>query len=144
MLFLGRVINEYQDEYGRGDFLIRNLIESDRESGALAVADLMRTGQTVQFQVRDGETADEDLRHLLQQEQRSKAGKSRAALLFTCLGRGEGMYGSAHHDIRAVQECLGPLPVAGFFCNGEIGPVGQRAFVHGFTSVLGLFTEPPA
>ena len=144
LLFLGRVINEYQDEYGRGDFLIRNLIESDRESGALAVADLMRTGQTVQFQVRDGETADEDLRHLLQQEQRSKAGKSRAALLFTCLGRGEGMYGSAHHDIRAVQECLGPLPVAGFFCNGEIGPVGQRAFVHGFTSVLGLFTEPPA
>jgi len=145
LLFLGRVINEYQEEYGRGDFLIRNLIESDRESGALAVADLMRTGQTVQFQVRDGETADEDLRHLLQQEQRSLVGKPpRAALLFTCLGRGEGMYGSAHHDIRAVQQSLGPLPVAGFFCNGEIGPVGQRAFVHGFTSVLGLFTEPAA
>jgi small ligand-binding sensory domain FIST len=143
LLFLGRVINEYQEEYGRGDFLIRNLIESDRESGALAVADMMRTGQTVQFQVRDGETADEDLRQLLQKKHHSLAGKPpHAALLFTCLGRGEGMYGSAHHDIQAVQENLGPLPVAGFFCNGEIGPVGQRAFVHGFTSVLGLFTEP--
>ncbi len=143
LLFIGRVINEYQDEYGRGDFLIRNLIESDRESGALAVADMMRTGQTVQFQVRDGETADEDLRQLLQKKHQSLAGKPpHAALLFTCLGRGEGMYGSAHHDIQAVQENLGPLPIAGFFCNGEIGPVGQRAFVHGFTSVLGLFTEP--
>jgi small ligand-binding sensory domain FIST len=145
LLFIGRVINEYQDEYGRGDFLIRNLIESDRESGALSVADMMRTGQTVQFQVRDGETADEDLRQLLQKKHNALAGKPpHAALLFTCLGRGEGMYGSAHHDIQAVQECLGPLPVAGFFCNGEIGPVGQRAFVHGFTSVLGLFTEPAA
>src|SRR6204780_1725281 len=84
LLFLGRVINEYQDEYGRGDFLIRNLIESDRESGALSVADMMRTGQTVQFQVRDGETADEDLRQLLQKQQRTLAGKkSHAALLFT-------------------------------------------------------------
>jgi small ligand-binding sensory domain FIST len=145
LLFIGRVINEYQDEYGRGDFLIRNLIESDRESGALSVADMMRTGQTVQFQVRDGETADEDLRQLLQKKHNSLAGKlPHAALLFTCLGRGEGMYGSAHHDIQAVQENLGPLPVAGFFCNGEIGPVGQRTFVHGFTSVLGLFTEPAA
>jgi small ligand-binding sensory domain FIST len=143
LLFLGRVINEYQEEYGRGDFLIRNLIESDRESGALAVADFMRTGQTVQFQVRDGETADEDLRQLLQKKHHSLAGKPpHAALLFTCLGRGEGMYGSAHHDIQAVRESFGPLPVAGFFCNGEIGPVGQRAFVHGFTSVLGLFMEP--
>ena len=143
-LFLGRVINEYRDEYGRGDFLIRNLIDSDRQTGALSVADLMRTGQTVQFQVRDAETADEDLRQLLQKEQRHLLGKPpHGALLFTCLGRGEGMYGTAHHDIRAVQESLGPLPAAGFFCNGEIGPIGQRTFVHGFTSVLGLFTEPP-
>jgi small ligand-binding sensory domain FIST len=142
-LFLGRVINEYQEEFSRGDFLIRNLIGSDPQSGALAVGDLMRTGQTVQFQVRDGETADEDLRHLLEKERRDLAGhQPRGALLFSCLGRGEGMYGAAHHDIKAVQENLGPMPVAGFFCNGEIGPVGQRTFIHGFTSVLGLFTEP--
>lgn len=142
-LFLGRVINEYQEEFSRGDFLIRNLIGSDPQSGALAVGDWMRTGQTVQFQVRDAETADEDLRHLLTEERRESGGHPpRGALLFSCLGRGEGMYGAAHHDIKALQESLGPVPAAGFFCNGEIGPVGQRAFIHGFTSVIGLFTEP--
>ena len=142
-LFLGRVINEYQEEFSRGDFLIRNLLGSDPQSGALAVGDWMRTGQTVQFQVRDAETADEDLRHLLTKERRESGGNPPlGALLFSCLGRGEGMYGAAHHDIKAVQESLGPVPAAGFFCNGEIGPVGQRPFIHGFTSVLGLFTEP--
>jgi small ligand-binding sensory domain FIST len=142
-LFLGRVVNEYQEEFARGDFLIRNLIGSDPQSGALAVGDLLRTGQTVQFQVRDAETADEDLRHLLAAE-RQRLGKNQpcGALLFSCLGRGERMYGAAHHDIKLVQENLGPVPVAGFFCNGEIGPVGHRAFIHGFTSVVGLFMEP--
>ena len=142
-LFLGRVVNEYQEEFARGDFLIRNLIGSDPQSGALAVGDLMRTGQTVQFQVRDAETADEDLRHLLAKE-RSELGQQqpRGALLFSCLGRGERMYGTVDHDIKVVQETLGPVPAAGFFCNGEIGPVGQRAFIHGFTSVVGLFMEP--
>ena len=103
----------------------------------------MRTGQTVQFQVRDAETADEDLRHLLARE-RSELGQQRprGALLFSCLGRGERMYGTVDHDIKAVQESLGPVPTAGFFCNGEIGPVGQRTFIHGFTSVVGLFLEP--
>jgi small ligand-binding sensory domain FIST len=142
-LFLGRVVNEYQEEFGRGDFLIRNLLGSDPQSGALAVGDLMHTGQTVQFQVRDAQTADEDLRHLLARERGELGEKQpRGALLFSCLGRGERMYGTADHDIRVVQENLGPVPVAGFFCNGEIGPVGQRAFIHGFTSVVGLFMEP--
>jgi len=142
-LFLGRVINEYQDQFRRGDFLIRNLIGSDPQSGALAVGDLMRTGQTVQFQVRDAKTADEDLHHLLAMERNDLATKQpQGALLFSCLGRGERLYGSADHDIRAVQEHVGPVPTAGFFCNGEIGPIGNRAFIHGFTSVIGLFTEP--
>src|SRR5208282_857389 len=104
-LFLGRVVNEYQEEFSRGDFLIRNLIGSDPQSGALAVGDLMRTGQTVQFQVRDAQTADEDLRHLLAKERNELAKtQPRGALLFSCLGRGERMYGTADHDIRAVQE----------------------------------------
>jgi small ligand-binding sensory domain FIST len=142
-LFLGRVINEYREEFGRGDFLIRNLIGSDPQSGALAVGDLMRTGQTVQFQVRDADTADEDLRHLLTRERHELGGgQPRGVLLFSCVGRGEGMYGAPNHDIQLVQENLGPVPAAGFFCNGEIGPVGHRAFIHGFTSVVGLFTEP--
>jgi small ligand-binding sensory domain FIST len=142
-LFLGRVVNEYQEEFSRGDFLIRNLIGSDPKSGALAVGDLMRTGQTVQFQVRDAQTADEDLQRLLAKERTELAARQpRGALLFSCLGRGEQMYGTADHDIRAVQENIGPVPTAGFFCNGEIGPVGNRPFIHGFTSVIGLFTEP--
>ena len=142
-LFLGRVVNEYQEQFSRGDFLIRNLIGSDPQSGALAVGDLMRTGQTVQFQVRDAQTADEDLHHLLARERNDLAAKQpQGALLFSCLGRGERMYGSADHDIRVVQEHVGPVPTAGFFCNGEIGPIGNRAFIHGFTSVIGLFTEP--
>jgi small ligand-binding sensory domain FIST len=142
-LFLGRVVNEYQEEFSRGDFLIRNLLGSDPQSGALAVGDLMHTGQTVQFQVRDAATADEDLRHLLAAE-RDRLGTQQpaGALLFSCLGRGERMYGTGDHDIKLVQESLGPVPVAGFFCNGEIGPIGQRAFIHGFTSVVGLFMEP--
>ena len=141
-LFIGRVINEYQENFGRGDFLIRNLIGTDPQSGALAVGDWMRTGQTVQFQVRDGNTADEDLRHLLSAEKQDfEATPPKAAVLFSCLGRGEGMYGVPNHDVGELQQVLGPLPVAGFFCNGEIGPVGERPFVHGFTSVIGFFME---
>jgi small ligand-binding sensory domain FIST len=103
----------------------------------------MRTGQTVQFQVRDAETADEDLSHLLAQEKRRFVkGPPAGALLFSCLGRGEGMYGKPHHDIHALHSHLGPVPTAGFFCNGEIGPIGNKTFVHGFTSVIGLFREP--
>ncbi len=139
-LFIGRVINEYQEEYGRGDFLIRNLIGQDPGSGALAVGDLVRTGQTVQFQVRDGATADLDFRALLQHQQTQRP--IGGCLLFSCLGRGEGMYGVPHHDIRTLQEMIGPVPVAGFFCNGEIGPVGDHPYVHGFTSVVALFSEP--
>jgi len=142
-LFLGRVINEYKEEFGRGDFLIRNLVGHDPKSGALAVGDWMRTGQTVQFQVRDGQCADEDLRCLLAREkQRFAHGPPAGALLFSCLGRGAGMYGVSSHDIKALHQYVGPIATAGFFCNGEIGPVGERAFVHGFTSVIGLFVEP--
>jgi small ligand-binding sensory domain FIST len=142
-LFLGRVINEYKEEFGRGDFLIRNLVGHDPKSGALAVGDWMRTGQTVQFQVRDGQCADEDLRHLLAKEkQYCKQSQPAGALLFSCLGRGQGMYGEPSHDIRTLQHYVGPVATAGFFCNGEIGPIGDRAFVHGFTSVIGLLTEP--
>jgi small ligand-binding sensory domain FIST len=141
-LFLGRVVNEYQENFSRGDFLIRNLIGRDPNSGALAVGDWMRTGQTVQFQVRDGKTADEDLRHLLAREsQRPENFTPRGALLFSCLGRGEGMYGAPNHDIQTLHHYLGPVATAGFFCNGEIGPIGDKPFVHGFTSSIGLFIE---
>ena len=142
-VFLGRVVNEYKEDFGRGDFLIRNLLGHDPQSGALAVGDRMRTGQTVQFQVRDGRSADEDLRFLLEQQKRWLSSRvPRGIVLFSCLGRGEGMYGAPDHDIKTLHEYLGHVPTAGFFCNGEIGPVGERAFVHGFTSVVGVFVEP--
>jgi small ligand-binding sensory domain FIST len=143
-LFIGRVINEYQEEFGRGDFLIRNLIGTDPKSGALAIGDWIRTGQTVQFQIRDGQTAHEDLKAMLEKQRgASPAEPPRGVVLFSCLGRGENMYGAPDHDISAIHEHLGAVPTAGFFCNGEIGPVGERAFVHGFTSVIGLFGERP-
>lgn len=136
-LHVGRVINEYQDTFGRGDFLVRNLIGADA-SGALAVTDLVRVGQTVQFHVRDAETADEDLRLLL----RSELGGSTpaGALLFSCNGRGTRLFPEPDHDALALVDAAGPIPVAGFFAMGEIGPVGGQNFLHGFTASIAMFS----
>jgi small ligand-binding sensory domain FIST len=133
-LHLGLVINEYQDRFGRGDFLIRNCIGADRETGALAIGDYLRTGQTVQFHVRDAQTADEDLRELL-----SQAGGASAALLFTCNGRGTRLFDVPNHDASVVRAMLGQIPVAGFFAQGEMGPIGGKNFLHGFTASTAVF-----
>jgi small ligand-binding sensory domain FIST len=111
----------------------------DRSSGALAVAANPRVGQTLQFQVRDARAADEELRHLLGAAAHDLPALPAAALLFACNGRGVGLFGAPDHDVRATRELLGEPAVAGFFCNGEIGPVGGSTFVHGFTASLGLF-----
>jgi len=142
-LFVGRVINEYQAEFHRGDFLIRNIVGLDPNNGAIAIGDReIRPGQTIQFQLRDGAAADEDLCELIGKQGALLAKHPpEGALLFSCLGRGEGLFGKPNHDVGMIREKIGPLPLAGFFCNGEIGPVGGKAFVHGFTSVLALF-EP--
>ena len=142
-LFVGRVINEYQAEFHRGDFLIRNIVGLDPNNGAIAIGDReIRSGQTIQFQLRDGATANEDLRELIEKQQSALAkNPPEGALLFSCLGRGENLFGKPNHDVDLIRETIGPLPLAGFFCNGEIGPIGDKTFVHGFTSVLALF-EP--
>ncbi len=142
-LFVGRVINEYQAEFHRGDFLIRNIVGLDPNNGAIAIGDReVRSGQTIQFQLRDGNTANEDLNELIERQKDVLAEHPpQGALLFSCLGRGENLFGRPNHDVSVIHEKLGALPLAGFFCNGEIGPVGEKVFVHGFTSVLGLF-EP--
>ena len=142
-LFVGRVINEYQADFHRGDFLIRNIVGLDPNNGAIAIGDReIRPGQTIQFQLRDGAAADEDLCELIGKQEAALAKHPpEGALLFSCLGRGEGLFGKPNHDVSVVREKIGPLPLAGFFCNGEIGPVGGKTFVHGFTSVLALF-EP--
>ncbi len=140
-LLLGRVIDEHRADFDRGDFLIRNLIGADPQSGAVAVGDQVRVGQTVQFQLRDGVTADEDLRHLLADAKPRLAARPPAgALLFSCMGRGVGMYGVADHDVAALRAQLPELPVAGCFCSGEIGPIGGKNFVHGFTSSVGFLS----
>jgi small ligand-binding sensory domain FIST len=135
-LHVGRAATEYRDTFRRGDFLVRNVVGADPESGVIAIGDLVRTGQTVQFHVRDAASADDDLRGLL--GQRHDASRPAGALIFTCNGRGLRLFDEPNHDAKCVQECLGPLPAAGFFAQGEIGPIGSRTFLHGFTASIAL------
>ena len=139
-LLVGLAIDEYRHDFKRGDFLIRNLIGIDQASGAIAIAALASVGQTLQFQIRDARAADEELRQMLgvARGDAGRATPTAAALLFACNGRGIGLFGAPDHDARTVGELLGPVPLAGLFCNGEIGPVGSRTFVHGFTASLAL------
>lgn len=141
-VYMGRVINEYKARFGRGDFLIRGVLGVDQKSGAIAVGDVVRTGQTIQFHLRDARTASEDLGLLLaaQQLQHPPVG----GLLFTCNGRGARLFGEPHHDARMISRTLGqddgtPMPLAGFFAAGEIGPIGDESFLHGHTASLALF-----
>jgi small ligand-binding sensory domain FIST len=137
---LGQVINEYQESFQRGDFLVRNLVGLDRASGALIVADEVRVGQTVQFHVRDADSAHEDL-HALLQRARAESVRPAAGLLFSCNGRGSRLFPRPNHDAAAIREELGPIPLAGLFAQGELGPVGGQNFIHGFTASLALFSE---
>ncbi len=133
-LHLGRVVDESKAEFRRGDFLIRNVLGADKSVGAVAVGDTVEVGDTVQFQVRDAASADEDLRELL-------AGvDARGALVFTCNGRGTHLFGEPDHDAGLVATVVGSA-TAGMFCAGEIGPVGDRAFLHGFTASVALFSD---
>ncbi len=140
-LQVGRVIDEGKGNFGRGDFLIRTIMGVQRESGGIAIGDMVRPGQTVQFHVQDARAADEDLRLLLQGEI-MLANTPAGALMFSCNGRGTQLFGAPDHDIRALHQVLGDVPVAGFFCAGEFGPVGGRNFIHGQTASLALFRKP--
>jgi small ligand-binding sensory domain FIST len=138
-LMLGVVIDENQPEYERGDFLVRPIIGADPEAGSLAVGDRLRVGQTVRMHVRDGATADEDLRDALRAQAEALGAPGAAgALVFTCNGRGSHMFAVPDHDASAVEDALG-APTGGFFCAGEIGPVGGRNFLHGFTATIAVF-----
>jgi small ligand-binding sensory domain FIST len=139
-LHVGRAASEYRDSFRRGDFLVRNVLGADPDSGMIAVGDLVRTGQTVQFHVRDAGSADEDLREMLCGT--PLAATPAGAIVFTCNGRGSRLFAQRHHDARCLQDCLGPLPAAGFFAQGEIGPIGNRTFLHGFTASVALFERP--
>lgn len=135
-LHIGRVIDEHRVDFGRGDFLIRGVMGADRSVGALAVGDVVEVGAVVQFQVRDAASADEDLRLLLDGE------RAAGALVFTCNGRGSHLFGEPGHDAEVVSELTGAA-TGGMFCAGELGPVGGRSFVHGFTASVALFGDRP-
>jgi len=133
---MGRVIDEHKVDFERGDFLTRIVLGADAREGALVVNDKVEVGSTAQFQVRDAKSADDDLRQLMRDR------TAEAALLFTCNGRGRQLFGRPDHDADAVSQSLGGAPLAGMFCAGELGPVGGKNFVHGFTaSVVLLSTE---
>jgi small ligand-binding sensory domain FIST len=136
-LHIGRVIDEHKLDFERGDFLIRNLIGADEQEGALAINDLVDVGAVLQFQVRDADAADDDLRALLTPH----AGAAEAALVFTCNGRGIRLFGEPDHDASLVAEYTGSRATAGMFCAGEIGPIGGQTFLHGFTASVALFRD---
>lgn len=141
-LHIGLVVNEYLENFQRGDFLVRNLLGGDPNSGVLAVGALPRMGQTIQFQRRDAAAASEDLNELLARAKKNLAGTEiYGGCLFCCNGRGKNLFGRPSHDSEMVQAHFGPTGVAGFFCNGEIGPVGEKNFLHGFTASLALFVK---
>jgi small ligand-binding sensory domain FIST len=139
-LHIGRVAHEARADFHRGDFLIRNLVAVVPSEGSLVVGDHMRRGQTIQFQLRDAATAREDLEEML--DHALTGGAPAAALLFSCGGRGSHLFKESDHDLRLVESRFGPIPVSGFFCAGEVGPVGPRSFLHGFTSSMVLFSSP--
>ena len=136
----GIVMNEYGGERHQGDFLIRGILGVDPETGALAVGDEVEVGQTIQFHIRDAESADKDLQRILEQESAALGGRPPAgALLFTCNGRGSRMFDEPDHDARLLTKMLGDIPLAGFFCAGELGPVGGQNYLHTFTASIALF-----
>ncbi|MCR9074732.1 MAG: FIST C-terminal domain-containing protein, partial [bacterium] len=158
-LLLGRVIDEHKSHFGRGDFLIRNVMGGDENSGAVAVADLVQAGQTVQLHLHDEQTAREDLSLLLDGQRLYE--KPAGALLVSCTGRSEKFFEEPGHDARAIAHAFDQtpdgaklaksgeelraqdgIPLAGFFAAGEIAPIDEQIFQHGHTAVAGLFRKP--
>lgn len=139
-LFVGVAMDEFKLALQQGDFLIRGILGVDPSAGAIAIGDRVRPGQRLQFQLRDAEASAEDLELLLQQYQDQRASEPSpvAALMFSCLGRGEGLYGKPNFDSQLFSRYLNDIPIGGFFCGGEIGPVAGSTFLHGYTSVFGI------
>ncbi len=138
---LGIVIDEHRNRFERGDFLIRNLLGADQTTGAVAVGEVVQEGQTVQFQLRDAVSASQEFNALLAADHARHRHPPLGALMFSCCGRGQGLFGKPNHDAGTASARLGAIPLAGFFAQGEIGPIGGRNFLHGYTASLALFAE---
>jgi small ligand-binding sensory domain FIST len=132
-------MREERVEYDPGELLVRNIVGADPDTGALSVGEELHPVQAVQFVLRDAAAAAQELRRMLRVRQVTGAPRPDGALLFSCTGRGSGLFGRPDHDPGLFQELLGPTPLGGFFCNGEIGPVGGTTFLHGYTSAFALF-----
>lgn len=145
-LFVGIARNEFKSELEQGDFLIRTLMGVDPNSGAVAIGDRVRPGQRIRFHLRDARTSAEDLELLLSayRDRQNEGSQAAGALLFSCLGRGRALYGEPNVDSQLFCRYLNRTELGGFFCNGEIGPVGDRTFIHGYTSSFAIFREPDA
>jgi small ligand-binding sensory domain FIST len=142
-VFAGLTIDPAKSPLGRGDFLIRNLVGIDQESGAVSIAEMVRAGQTLQFHIRDAQAAREDLDAMLTRVSAALGGRRPAfGVYFNCAGRGQGLYGAPDHDVTCIRKRLGEWPLIGFFGNGEFAPVGGRNFFHNYTGVLVVFPQP--
>ena len=139
-LFAGLAASEYVADLKRGDFLVRNLLGADPQTGAVAIGARARTGQTLQYQLRDRITAHADLLELAKLEATEDCHPF-ASLVFSCNGRGQRFFRTPNHDAGVLAETFGALPSAGFFCNGEIGPVGRASYLHGYTASVALFCK---
>ena len=139
-LFVGIVMDQFKLSLQQGDFLIRSILGVDPSVGAIAIGDVARPGQRLQFQLRDAQASAEDLELLLERYQSQQASQpsATAAFMFSCVGRGQGLYGKPNFDSELFSRYIHDIPIGGFFCNGEIGPVGGSTFVHGYTSVFGI------
>lgn len=139
-IFIGLVIDEYKEKYQRGDFLIRSVMGIDPEKGAGVIGDVIKPGQMVQFHLRDAKAATQDMHELLKAHKLRMPNQNPVgALVFSCNGRGMDLFKDEHHDISVIQHHVGLVPAAGFFCSGEIGPIGGKNFLHGFTNSMALF-----
>lgn len=138
-LHVGIAMDEYREAFTRGDFLVSNVIGIQREQGSLVISREVRVGQTVQFHVRDATTADHDLVRMLREDEATSSAPAGGALLFICNGRGTRLFPLPHHDAATIQREVGPIPLAGFFAQGELGPVGGENYLHGFTASVALF-----
>jgi len=139
-LFAGLAASEYVADLKRGDFLVRNLLGADPQTGAVAIGARARTGQTLQYQLRDKITAHADLVELAKINGLQGC-QPFASLVFSCNGRGHRFFGVPDHDAATLAEIFGPVPSAGFFCNGEIGPIGKSSYLHGYTASIALFCK---
>ena len=139
-LFLGLAIRADATEYAPGDFLIRNILGMDPQSGALWVNAEIPPRSVVQFHFRDAAAAALDLERALTEYRESPLFvPSGGALLFSCNGRGADLYGQPDHDSNAFRRLVADVPLGGFFCNGEVGPVQDSTFLHGHTSAFAVF-----